>query len=159
MKRKDREVTDPAKIRDIILSCSCCRLGLYDAESKEVYLVPLNFGYEEKDGKRFFYFHGAKSGRKIDLISKNPSVGFELDTHHELIESDIACKYSARFQSVVGTGRAALLENPEEKRAALQTIMFRHTGKRDWDFPDAVVQVTSVFYLEVEKLSCKEHLC
>lgn len=158
MRRKDREVTANEKIKAIILSCSCCRLGFYDAASKEVYLVPLNFGYEEKEGKRFFYFHGAKSGRKLDLISQNSSVGFELDTHHELIEGDTACKYSARFQSVVGTGRVSLLENPEEKRAALQTIMFHHTGKRDWEFPDAAVQATSVFYLEVEKLSCKEHL-
>ena len=39
MRRKDREVTDSQKIREIILSCRCCRLGFYD--NGQVYIVPL----------------------------------------------------------------------------------------------------------------------
>ena len=27
MRRKDREVTDPAKIQDIMERCTCCRVG------------------------------------------------------------------------------------------------------------------------------------
>ena len=50
-----------------------------------VYIVPLNFGYAEENGKRVFYFHSAKSGRKLDLIAGTPSVGFELDVNLSLI--------------------------------------------------------------------------
>ena len=39
MRRNDREVTDIAKISDIISKCHCCRLGFYDAG--KVYIVPL----------------------------------------------------------------------------------------------------------------------
>ena len=58
MRRKDREVTDSQKIREIILSCRCCRLGFYD--NGQVYIVPLDFGYYENNGRHVFYFHGAK---------------------------------------------------------------------------------------------------
>ena len=70
MRRKDREVTDSQKIREIILSCRCCRLGFYD--NGEVYIVPLDFGYYENNGRRVFYFHGAKEGRKYRLTEKSP---------------------------------------------------------------------------------------
>ena len=80
MRRKDREVTDPGRIADVISRCACCRIGFCDGG--EVYIVPLNFGYEIKDNACTFYFHGAKEGRKIDLIHKNPKVGFEMDTGH-----------------------------------------------------------------------------
>ena len=43
MRRKDREVTDEARIDEIISRCTCCRIGFND--SGEVYIVPLNFGY------------------------------------------------------------------------------------------------------------------
>ena len=49
MRRADREVTDPVKIREIITSCDCCRLGLCDGE--RAYVVPLDFGLEERDGR------------------------------------------------------------------------------------------------------------
>ena len=57
MRRKDREIGDPEKINEMIRACHCCRLGFQDVE--DVYIVPLNFGFEERDGKRIFYFHGA----------------------------------------------------------------------------------------------------
>ena len=126
MRRKDREITEPAKIREIIEASHCCRLGFFDG--KEVYIVPLSFGYEEEEGRRFFYFHSAREGRKIDLISAAPSVGFELDTNYELVEGDLACNHSARFQSVIGTGRVSFVDAAEERKAALQSIMRHNTG-------------------------------
>ena len=50
MRRKDREVTDEARIDEIISRCNCCRIGFND--SGEVYIVPLNFGYVKQDGRR-----------------------------------------------------------------------------------------------------------
>ncbi|MEG2918230.1 MAG: pyridoxamine 5'-phosphate oxidase family protein [Clostridium sp.] len=156
MRRKDREITDKEKINEIIANCHCCRLGFYD--DGEVYIVPLNFGYVEKDGKRIFYFHGAKEGRKIDLISKTHSAGFELDTNYNLNKGETACQYSAGFQSLIGTGHVTFVEEQVEKRAALQSIMLHNTRKDSWDFSDVMLNSVCVFKLEVKKISCKEHL-
>lgn len=57
MRRKDREITDGDTIDGIIQEAFCVRLGFND--DGEVYIVPLNFGFENINGKRFFYFHGA----------------------------------------------------------------------------------------------------
>lgn len=155
MRRKDREVTDNQKIKEIIDSCRCCRLGFYDSD--EVYIVPLDFGYREQNGKRVFYFHSAKEGRKIDLITRTHAAAFELDTNHELVEGERACEYTSRYQSVIGTGRVTLVEGEKNKTEALESIMFHCTGKKGWEFPSAMVEKVCVFQLEVEKLSCKEH--
>ena len=155
MRRKDREVTDPVKIADIISQCTCCRIGFYD--EKEVYIVPLNFGYAEKDNTYVFYFHGAKEGRKLDLIAKSPSVGFEMDTNYALNKADIACGHSARFQSIVGNGVVSIVSEPEEKRLGLSLLMEHNTGKREWSFHKKMLEAVTVFKLEVTKLSCKEH--
>ena len=158
MRRKDREVLDEVKIDKFIRNCDCCRIGFYDKENNEVYIVPLNFGYSHVDNKRVFYFHGAKEGRKIELISKTKKVSFEMDSNHELIIGKMVCNYSERYQSVMGTGLISFVEDKDEKIAALNEIMFQSTGKKDWDFPEPMLNGVAVFMIEVISLSCKEHL-
>lgn len=156
MRRKDREVTDPKRIREIVEACQCCRLGFCD-EGK-VYIVPLNFGYEEKEGRYTFYFHSAGQGRKIDLIERTHFAGFEMDTNPEIYGKDTACSYTARFQSVIGSGSVHFVEDGPEKRAALCAIMRHYTGKEDWPFEENMLNAVCVFKMQVEELSCKEHL-
>ena len=97
MRRQDREVTDNEKIKEIIKTCDCCRLGLND--NGKVYIVPLNFGFTEKNGKYTFYFHGARTGRKLDIIKQNNYAGFELDTNHKIYtKGDKACDYTENKQ-------------------------------------------------------------
>lgn len=155
MRRKDREVTDSMKIENIISQCTCCRIGFYD--DGEVYIVPLNFGYEIKNNTYIFYFHGAKEGRKINLINKNPLVGFEMDTNYVLNEADLACGYSARFQSIIGNGVVSIVSEINEKKLGLSLLMEHSTGKRDWNFDEKMLHAAAVFKLEVTRMSCKEH--
>ncbi len=155
MRRKDREITDQGKIEQVIRSCHCCRLGFND--NGQVYIVPLNFGYIKNDNGYVFYFHGAQEGRKIDLIKSSPHVGFEMDTDYMLHEAEIACGYSARFQSVIGNGTASIVENSEEKKLGLRAIMRHVTGREDWEFEERMLAAVCVMKVVVETLSCKEH--
>lgn len=159
MRRKDREVTDPAKIQDIIQRCDCCRIGFND--NGEVYIVPLNFGYVCQEGKYTLYFHGAAAGRKYELAQSTPSVGFEMDTNYLLHTGgkspDVASNYTARFQSVIGNGTFSIVTDEAEKREGLQLLMLHATGKKEWDFEPAMFKMVAVFKLEVTQLSCKEH--
>ncbi len=156
MRRKDREVTDPDKIGEIIDSCTCCRIGFND--NGQVYIVPLNFGYRKKENRYVFYFHGAKEGRKIGLIRQNPQVGFEMDTNYRLHRADTACGHSAGFQSVIGNGTVHIVEDADEKKMGLLAVMEHNTGRSDWEFNEKMVEGVCVFKLEAETLSCKEHL-
>lgn len=155
MRRADRAVTDPARIRAVIEACQCCRLGLND--EGETYIVPMSFGFTEESGRYSFYFHSAAEGRKLDILRQNPAVSFELDTGYELVPAPAACGYTARYQCVMGTGHVTFAEAAEEKRQWLSHIMGHYTGEEDWDFPDAACERVCVFRLEVETLSCKEH--
>jgi nitroimidazol reductase NimA-like FMN-containing flavoprotein (pyridoxamine 5'-phosphate oxidase superfamily) len=156
MRRKDREVLDDEKIDEIINKSKICRVGFND--NGEVYIVPMNFGYEHKDNTRVFYFHSAKVGRKIDLIKSNPKVGFEIDTDFEIWDADRACDFSAGYQSVIGTGVISELNDFESKKIALIELMNTMTGKREWTFDENMINAVAVFKLDIEKLSCKQHL-
>lgn len=156
MRRKDREITENKKINEIVQTCACCRLGFCD-EGK-VYIVPLNFGYEEIGSQKIFYFHGASEGKKIDLIQKTHYASFEMDTNYKLHRGEKACDFSVQFQSVMGEGVVNFIEDEEERKHALQQIMYHNSKKRDWEFSKEMLAVTAIFKLEVESLSCKEHL-
>ena len=155
MRRKDREVTDPAVIDGIIRRCDCCRLGF--ADGVECYIVPLSFGFANRDGKRVFYFHSAREGRKVDLARRCGRAGFELDAEHRLLAGDAACQCTMDFESVIGTGAVDVVEDPEEKREALQAILAQCTGREGWDLPDRSEQSVCILKLTVEELSCKVH--
>ena len=113
MRRKEREVTDYNKMIEILKSCDCCRIGLVD--DKGAYIVPMNFGYEDNNGKITLYFHGATEGKKIDLINNQPEISFETDTKHELVTSDTACGHSYLYQSIMGRGQVKILVDRDTK--------------------------------------------
>ena len=155
MRRKDREIVNMEKIRQIILACDCCRLAMLDGDS--VYIVPMNFGYTP-EGDGVFYFHCAMEGKKLDLIHKNPQVGFELDTNHELVAGERGCGYTFRFQSVIGKGHVERIADPAEKKMALGLILSHYAQRRDWDFTDAETNSVAVLRMKVLEIACKEHL-
>lgn len=155
MRRTDREVTDWHETLSVIEACDCCRLGLADGDFP--YIVPLNFGFEETAGKLSLYFHGALEGRKISLIAANGKASFELDRKHELVEGETACKYSYKYESVMGVGDIRLLETREEKLLGLQKIMQHYSGKQAWDFDEGALARVHVIRLDVKELSCKRH--
>lgn len=77
MRRSDREITDYNEMLEVIRKCNVCRLVLNDGEYP--YVVPLNFGMEIENNKLVFYFHGAREGKKYELMRKNNKASFEMD--------------------------------------------------------------------------------
>lgn len=157
MRRKDREVIDVEKIENIIKKCYCCRIGFND--NGKVYIVPLNFGYKRNGNCYTLYFHGAKAGKKFELSLMSPEVGFELDTGYQLKTANIACEYSAFYQSIIGNGKICVIDDYEEKLKALNLIMEHNTKIEDWKFNKNLINSVAVFKIDVTDLSCKEHIC
>lgn len=153
MRRKDREVTDREAIEAFIARQQILRIGFYD--DGEVYIVPVNYGYVYENQQYVFYFHGAKAGRKYELTQRDPVVGFEIDGNYQVMEHENACKCSAAFQSVIGTGTLSLVENTEEKKLGLDALMKQATGQTTWTYAEQSLEGVAVYKLEVHKLSCK----
>lgn len=156
MRRKDREVTDPEKIRQVLSQCQVVRLGLQDGKS--VYVVPVNFGYTYDDGRLTLYFHGAQEGRKAELIAQNGYAGFEMDTGSHVYGKDTACTYTSAFRSIIGEGAVAAVETLEEKRRGFLALMQHVTGKSQWEFQDRMLAAAAVYRLDAAEVRCKEHL-
>ena len=153
MRRSDREITDISAIEDFIRSEKIMRVAFYD--SGDIYIVPVNYGFQRTGSGYALYFHGAEAGRKYELAKTSPKVGFEIDGRFRLLESETACGFSAEFQSVIGTGRLFLIEDTDEKKAALDCIMGHQTGRIEWSYTDGMLGKTALFCITVEKMSCK----
>ena len=149
MRKKEREITDNSAIETIIKKSLVCRLALSDDTTP--YIVPLCFGYKDKA----LYFHGPQEGKKIDIIKKNPTVCFEFDTDTEIVKAKDACRWSMRYKSVIGFGKAVLLEDTEETQRAL-TIIMSHYSDGPFEFNDAALKKTAVIKVEIERMTGKQ---
>ena len=153
MRRKDREVTNSIELKNILELCNICRVAYQDAEGLTI--VPLNFGYVY-DEHLSLYFHSAKAGRKFDAFQTPQTVAFEMDGAHRLIEGEEACDYSFSFVSIIGNGEISIVEDVNEKIAALKHLM-RHETKRDFEIDSAMADKVAIFRLEVLYFTGKYH--
>ncbi len=151
MRRQDREITDLNEILGIIKNCDVCRIAFFGEDYP--YIVPLNFGVTF-DGVNFkLYFHAAKEGTKLDLLRKNPRVGFEMDCNHKLVMRDNgAC--TMEYESVCGNGTIRVVED-EEKVFGLTVLMGQYHGENECNFPEQVLKVTDVMELAVNEITGK----
>ena len=76
--------------------------------------MPLSYVYA--DGK--LYFHSAKDGHKIDAVRNNNKVSFTVIAQDNIVAEE----YTTYFQSVIAFGTARILEQDDEKRAAIEQL-------------------------------------
>lgn len=154
MRRSERAVTDIEGLREILDTCKVVRLGLHDGGN--IYLVPMNFGYEmDEDGALTLYMHGSREGKKADLIRACGSAAFEMDCGHGLVEGETACSYSYTYASITGMGYAEMVEDPEEKKRALEVLMQCQTG-RSFTFTEGMASSVAVIRLRVSSYTGKK---
>ncbi len=140
---------DREEIESIIGNADVCRLGL--SVDNIPYIVPLNFGYRNN----CLYFHTAKIGKKMDMIKTNNRVCFEMDIDHEVVRAENPCDWNMKFQSVIGYGKAFLLEEIEEKRQALDIIVEHYSGHPDV-YKEKMVEHLAVIKVKVESMTGKK---
>ena len=153
MRRKDREITNIETIRAILDKAQVLHLAMIDGDRP--YVVPLHYGYTLADGRLTLYLHSAKEGRKLDVLSQNNAVAFVLETDiFPISGGDIPCGYGAAFASVIGEGRAVILDDPAEKTKALAVLMRTQTG-RDFAFTEAMAETVAVIRIDVDAFTAK----
>lgn len=153
MRRSDREVIGLENLLGILERCEILRLGL--CADNQPYIVPMNFAYETVGEKLFIYLHCASSGRKIEMMRHNDNVCFEADCSYKTVEGDIACKWSAEFESIMGEGKASILLAEQDKTHGLDLLMKRYgfEGKPAYTAKD--LSVVTVVRIEVSSLTGK----
>ena len=153
MRRKDREVTNIDEILQIIERAKILHLGLFDSEYP--YVLPLHYGYEYTEGSLIFYLHSAKEGHKLDLIKNNPNVCIEMECDVNLVSGgEVPCKYGAAFASVIGRGRAEVIDNVQEKIKGLSLLMKNQTGQ-EFTINDQMASTVEVIKVIVDEFTAK----
>ena len=153
MTRREQQVTDINEIIGILEKSKVVHVGMIDGD--EPYVVPMNYGYTLEDEKLTLYLHGAKRGRKIDVLRTNPKVFFEMCCDITPFEGDGACRYGITYASIMGRGIATLVEDVEEKKKALSVLMKTQTDK-DFSFEDKLTTVVSIIRIDTLEFTAKK---
>jgi nitroimidazol reductase NimA-like FMN-containing flavoprotein (pyridoxamine 5'-phosphate oxidase superfamily) len=150
MRRKDKEITDIRQIEDILNKEKLCHMAM--ANGDEPYMVTFNYGYK----KNCIYFHSAPEGQKIDMVRKNHKVCFMVYTDEQIVSGENPCKdWSMKYKSVMGFGKATILENPVKKAEGLNILMEHYSKKGPFEFSEKNLEETTVIKIEIEKISGK----
>ncbi len=149
MRRKDKEIKDTREMESIINRSDVCRIAL--CENNSPYIVPVYFGYRDN----CLYFHSTASGKKIDIIKKNNRVCFEFDIQEGLIKSQNPCDWDVKYCSVIGSGRAFIIEEFEGKTKALNIIV-GHYSSDTFEYQKNSVDNATVIKVEIENLTGKK---
>ena len=152
MTRRERQVTDRNEMIKILDKCMILHLGLVDGD--EPYIVPMNYGYTMEGEELTLYLHCAPVGRKLDIIRENPKVFFEMECDVMPVDGKVACQYGTAYSSLMGRGRAEIIEDTEGKKEALTIFMKTQTGK-DFEFTDKLVTIVSVIKIKVSDYTAK----
>jgi uncharacterized protein len=128
-----------------------CRIGM--ADKNLPYVVTVNFGYDES----YIYFHGSEKGKKVDIITANPNVCFQLDYGAEILSSAKSCNWGTKFRSIIGYGKVELLSNEKEKEKALLAIMEKYSGKKEHEFNEHVMAHTNVYRIKRNNIEARHN--
>lgn len=154
MRRKDKEITDPAQLEDILRSCEVCYLALQDGDAP--YVIPLNFGHTCADSQITLYFHCAREGHKLDLLQRNPNAAFSMSTGVKLHITSPGCGSTSEYQSLCGAGILTIL-SPEQNQTALAAVTRHYAPADPCQFDPAAVRAVVTLALRVTRLTGKQY--
>ena len=149
MRRNRQEITDKDTIEATLRKALVCRMGLSDDNMP--YVVPVCFGY--KDG--CIYVHSSREGRKIEIIKRNNNVCFEVEVEVETVPREIPCKWSMKYKSVIGFGKASIVQDREEKVNALNIIMEHYSGISSHEYEPHPFELAAIIKIQIESMTCK----
>lgn len=110
--RKVKNELSPETTKEVLKTSPRGVLAL-DGDDGYPYGLPLNFVYDEENES--LYFHGTKTGYKIDCIDKNPKACFTAMLEQGVSEDG----WSTNVSSVIAYGLVEEIEDPDFARDAM----------------------------------------
>lgn len=151
MRRKDRE-RDSAFGLAVIDHCDYGVVAIHTGEDSP-YCLPLSLVRAEDT----LYFHSAKVGKKIELLTKNPHVFITFVGENTSAEAD----FTTYFTSAMVEGTAFEVQDDMEKIQALRLICTRFTPQHMAHFESAIqrsLAVTAIWGIRIHQVTAKEKM-
>lgn len=161
MRRFEFSVDDKLIFKEIMNSCDYGTLCLSD--EKVPYGVPLNFVWIDDA----VVFHGASEGRKVEIISKNPNVFFNVVKPYSFIPSYFsntksACPATQFFASISLEGVAKVVTDLSIKAHFLNALMEKMQPEGEYEHIDSTnpiytkaLEKTALFKIDPLDVSVK----
>jgi hypothetical protein len=94
-------------------------------------------------------------GRKIDYMTANPRVCFEMEQDVRVIRNEeLACKWGQSFSSVIGFGTIHEITDQPGRMAAMNQVMQHYSG-RQWEFDPETFAKVRLWRISIEELTGK----
>lgn len=117
------------------------------------YALPISYVWHQD----VIYFHSAKEGHKIDLIRKNQKASFCVIGQDQVMPE----KFTTYYQSVILFGQLRIIENQDEKIAAIRLISEKYAANEMAQFQQELNQYDSrlaIIEMKIEHMTGKEGL-
>ncbi|MDD4797413.1 MAG: pyridoxamine 5'-phosphate oxidase family protein [Eubacteriales bacterium] len=149
--RRDKQALTPDECIDILRRATAGVLAV-SGDGGYPYAVPMSYVYHDNK----IYFHCAQTGHKLDAIAQNDKVSFCVVDKDQIVPDE----YTTYFRSVIVFGRARVLRDEADKRAALELLAARyaphHDAARRAQVVDSGYAFADMVELAIEHMSGKE---
>jgi uncharacterized protein len=151
VRRREREITDPAEMRQVLKATKYITIAL--CRDNEPYLVALSHGYDQE--RNCIYFHCAPEGKKLVYAQANPNVWGQAILDFGVTDE---CDYA--YTCVHFSGKLVQLTDAEEKWHALETLVRQTSNKPEEKLakvkPEKLAK-TTICRIDITYMSGKKH--
>lgn len=123
MRRANREI--PQEAAKHLLKQSRRGVLAVNGDDGYPFAIPVNYFYDQEQDK--IYFHGAKSGHKVDALKKNDKVCFTVCGNEHFEPGD----WAPYVQSTVVFGRCRLVEDAAATEARVRELGLKYYPGRE----------------------------
>jgi nitroimidazol reductase NimA-like FMN-containing flavoprotein (pyridoxamine 5'-phosphate oxidase superfamily) len=152
VREADRAVYDRETVYRILDEGFLCHVG-FSADGQP-FVIPTSYGRKDSS----LYIHGSAASRMLRQMKEGVAVCVTVTLLDGLVLAHSVFNHSMNYRSVVILGKATLVEDPEEKLAALR-VLSEHIIPGRWDDArqpnDRELKATSVLQVPIEEFSAK----
>src|SRR5881392_324250 len=152
VRESDRGVYDREALNRILDEGFLCHVGF--AVDGQPFVIPTSYGRKDAN----LYIHGSAASRMLRQMKESVPVCVTVTLLDGLVLARSVFNHSMNYRSVVILGKAMLVDDPEEKLAALR-ILSEHIIPGRWDDArqpnERELKATSVLRLPIEEFSAK----
>ncbi len=154
MFRKIRKIKNEINQEDVKELLKTSRRGILamNGDDGYPYAIPVNYFYDETEGKIFF--HGAKAGYKVDCLKSSDKVCFTV-IGSEMIRAE---EWAPYMQSVVIFGRCQLIDDKQNAMKRLKDFAMKYYPSENMVLDEIKEdgKATQMFEIDIEYMTGKE---
>ena len=152
VREPERGVYDRETVYRILDEAFLCHIGF--SVDGQPFVIPTSYGRKGAN----LYIHGSAASRMLRQMKEGVSVCVTVTLLDGLVLARSVFNHSMNYRSVVILGKATLVEDPEEKLAALHALS-EHIIPGRWDDVrqpnERELKATSVLRVPIEEFSAK----